>query len=201
MDTTALVAVAQGSEEMEAVITIDVLRRAGIKVTVASCSDDGSLQITASRGVHLVADRHIDELLPDAYDVIVLAGGMPGAENLRNNAALGLKLKQQRNHSRWIAAICAAPAVVLLPLDLLGDGQATCHPSFHDKMPPTQLQARDPVVVESRCQLITSQGPGTAFAFALTIIETLLGQAKANEVAKPLVLPAAAWPLVMAGTP
>lgn len=188
MHPTVLVAIADGSEEMEAVIAIDLLRRAGMEVTVASCAADGRHQISASRGVQLVADCAIDDTLASNYDLIVLPGGMPGSEQLRDCATLAVKLKQQRNHRRWIAAICAAPAVCLQPLGLIDGAQVTCHPHFHSQIDSRMLQADQAVVVDHDHNLVTSQGPGTAFSFALTLIALLLGEAKAAAVRGPLAM-------------
>lgn len=186
MKKTALVPIAPGSEEMEAVIIIDVLVRAGVDVTVVSCDPEQQLQITASRGVKLVADKLMDQVIPDTFDLIALPGGMPGAEHLSNNKALIAKLHQQLNHERWTGAICASPAVVLQPNDLLLDAPATCHPAFHSRIPAAQLRAEQAVVVCHTRRLVTSQGPGTAMAFALTLVECLLGRAVRADVAGPM---------------
>lgn len=188
MDAKVLVAIADGSEEIEAVVVIDVLRRAGLAVTVASCAADGRLQLVASRGVHLTADCTMDELLAETFDLIVLPGGMPGAEHLRDHQTLALKLRQQRNHKRWIAAICASPAVVLKSLGLTEGCQLTCYPAFHNQFAAAQLHADEPVVVDEAQLLVTSQGPGTSFSFALTLIGLLCGAAKASEVKSGLLL-------------
>ncbi|MBQ1783784.1 MAG: DJ-1/PfpI family protein [Gammaproteobacteria bacterium] len=188
MDAKILVAIADGSEEIEAVVVIDVLRRAGLAVTVASCAPEGRLQVVASRGVHITADCAMDDLLSDTFDLIVLPGGMPGAEHLRDQPTLAIKLRQQHNHRRWIAAICASPAVVLKPLGFTEGRQLTCYPAFQGQFSPAQLRANDAVVVDEPNMLVTSQGPGTSFSFALTLVELLCGGAKANEVKSGLLL-------------
>ena len=185
MQARVLVAIADGSEELEAVTIIDLLRRAGLDVTVASVEADDRLEIVASRGVRLV----IEQLLADTIELIVLPGGMPGAERLRDNPTLALKLRQQRNHQRWIAAICASPAVILGPLGLLnGVTRATCYPSFRSQLPVSNVIDDDAVVIDEGAQLVTSQGPGTAIAFSLTLIELLAGAASAAKVRQQLVL-------------
>lgn len=178
-----LVPLAEGFEEIEAVTIIDVLRRAGADVTVAGV---GTLQITASRGVKLVADKLISECVGDTYDLIALPGGMPGAVNLRDsNELIGL-LTRQHAKNRWLAAICAAPAVVFAPRGWIAGRHATCHPNFSGQL-GSAIVSTNRVVVDGRC--ITSQGPGSALEFALSLVAALFGEKKADEVALPLVMP------------
>ena len=189
MQARVLVAIADGSEELEAITVIDLLRRAGFAVTVASVEADNRLEVTAAHGSRLVADTNIEQLLADTFDLIVLPGGMPGAERLRDNATLALKLRQQRNHQRWIAAICASPAVILGPLGLLdGVSKVTCYPYFHPQLPAAALLANEAVVIDDNCQLVTSQGPATAMAFSLALIEQFAGAACADKVRQQLLL-------------
>lgn len=185
--TKVLIPIANGSEEIEAVTLIDLWVRAGADVTVASCNDDGSLCCLMSRGVKLHADIHIDALLDNRFDLIALPGGMPGAQHLYESRSLTELLKQQRLEQRWLAAICAAPAVVLLPHQLLGD-RATCHPAFQSRLSEHTLEASSPVVIDEQAKVVTSQGPGTAMVFTLTLIELLLGNEKRQEIEQPLVL-------------
>ncbi|KAF8062020.1 DJ1B [Scenedesmus sp. PABB004] len=189
---TVLVPVGNGSEEMEAVIVIDVLRRAGAHVVVASVED--SLEVTCSRGVRLVADALIGDAAAAAgaggagFDLIALPGGMPGAERLRDSAPLGALVAAQRDGGRRLAAICATPAVFLEARGLLRGAAATAHPAFADRL-SNQAAVEDRVVVDDL--LTTSRGPGTAFEFALSLVEQLFGADKAAEVAGPMVMPPA----------
>ncbi len=181
MDKTVLVPVADGTEELEAVAIIDVLRRAGATVTVASVT--GDRQITASRGVVIVADILIEACAETDYDLVVLPGGIPGAEHLRDCADLIRILKRQRKKNRLYGAICASPAVVLAHHGLLAGRQATGHPSFVDRLvAKDRVDAR--VVVDGNC--LTSRGPGTAVEFALALVERLYGMDKREEVAGPM---------------
>ena len=125
MAKRVLVPIANGTEEIEAACIIDTLRRAGAEVTVASV--DG-LQITASRGMKMVADARISDCVNQTYDCIALPGGMPGAEHLRDSAPLIEKLKQQKQAGRLYGAICASPAVVLQPHGLLAKTQGNLLP-------------------------------------------------------------------------
>ena len=176
MAKKVLVPVADGSEEIEAVCIVDTLRRAGAEVTVASVD---RLQITASRGVKLVADALIANCTSQTYDAIALPGGMPGAEHLRDSAPLIELLKKQKQAGRLYAAICAAPAVVLRPHGLIEKVKATCFPALQGKLDPAYT-SNERVVVDGNC--VTSQGPATAIEFALTLVELLFGPAKAKEV-------------------
>jgi 4-methyl-5(b-hydroxyethyl)-thiazole monophosphate biosynthesis len=182
MSKTVLVPIADGSEEIEAVCIIDVLRRAGAEVTVASV--DG-LQITASRGVKLVADKLIADCVDNTYDLIALPGGMPGAEHLRDSQELTTLLKRQEQEGRLYAAICASPAVVFQHHKLLGQRRATCHPAFADRL-DNQTSVAERVVVDGNC--ITSRAPGTAIEFALKLVELLFDPAKAQKIAQPMLV-------------
>jgi 4-methyl-5(b-hydroxyethyl)-thiazole monophosphate biosynthesis len=182
MAEKVLVPIADGSEEIEAVCIIDTLRRAGAEVTVASV---GKLQVTASRGVKIVADARIADCTAQTYDCIALPGGMPGAEHLRDSAELIEMLRKQKQAGRLYAALCAAPVVALQPHDLLEQVRATCFPAFRSKLNPAYA-SDERVVVDGNCA--TSQGPGTAIEFALKLVELLFGPAKAKEVGKAMLV-------------
>jgi 4-methyl-5(b-hydroxyethyl)-thiazole monophosphate biosynthesis len=182
VNKTVLIAIADGTEELEAVTIIDVLRRAGAQVTVASVA---SLQVTASRGVKLVADCPIADCKDKLFDLIVLPGGLPGAEHLRDCVPLTDMLKSQKQAGRLYAAICAAPAVALAPHGLLDGKQATCYPACADVL-PDRTQAARRVVIDGNC--ITSQGPGTALEFAIELARQLFDDARAAQVAEAMLV-------------
>jgi protein deglycase len=182
MAKKVLVPIADGTEEIEAVCIIDTLRRAGADVTVASV---GKLQVTASRGVKLVADARIADCKGQTYDCIVLPGGMPGAEHLRDSAELIELLRKQKQAGRLYAAICAAPAVALRPHGLIEKVRVTCFPGLQNKLDSTYL-SKERVVVDGNC--VTSQGPATAIEFALKLVELLFGSAKAKEVGTAMLV-------------
>lgn len=183
MSKTALVPIADGTEEIEAVCIIDVLRRAGVDVTVASV--ESGLEITASRGVRIVADKSISDCVRETFDLIALPGGMPGAEHLRESKDLLKILKRQHQEDRLFGAICAAPAVVLHHHGFLKGKTATAHPGFMDRF-ETDQATEDRVVTDGRC--VTSRGPGTAIEFALKLVALLYDEQKADEVAGPMVV-------------
>lgn len=182
MSKKVLVPVADGTEEIEAVCIIDVLRRAGADVTVASV--DG-LTITASRGVRLVADRLVGDCVNEVYDAVVLPGGMPGAARLRDSAPLGEILARQVRSGKLFGAICAAPAVVLHEKGWLQGRRATAHPGFFEKLDPENAVASR-VVVDGNC--ITGRGPGTAIEFALKLVALLFDEDAARRVAAPMIV-------------
>ncbi|MGL4708016.1 MAG: DJ-1 family glyoxalase III [Aeromonas veronii] len=185
---SVLVLVAPGSEEIETVAIFDTLVRASIEVVLASCSPAGSRQVKASRGVQLVADCHIDELNRRDFEAIVVPGGLPGSEVIRDTPLAIDLLKEQAALGRWRAAICAAPVVVLQHHGLLDGAIVTCHPGFQPRLPTSQL-SHERVVRDEAHRLITSQGPGSAIEFALELVRVLRGDEVAATVAGPMVLP------------
>lgn len=176
-----LVVLAQGAEEMEAVIVIDVLRRAGIEVTVGGL--DGAAPVRCSRGVLISPDVALSAA-KGPFDLIVLPGGGEGTERLAKSQALGVLLKAQEKEQRMIGAICAAPAA--LAAHGIGKGKAmTCYPGMEGKL-AGHAKHQDAVVVTDG-QIVTSRGPGTAFEFALALVEKLLGKEQAKSTRDPLV--------------
>lgn len=179
MRKKVLVAIANNSEEIEAIAVADLLRRAGAEVTVAAV---GSLEITAACGTHIVADKLIDDCHDKIFDLIVVPGGLPGAEYLRDNATLTNLLKEQAAAGRFYAGICAAPVIVLQHHGLLQNKTATCHPAMFAQL---KNLIKERVVVDGNC--ITSQAPGTVFEFALKLIELLFDMDRVQKVAKGIV--------------
>ncbi|XP_004244263.1 protein DJ-1 homolog B [Solanum lycopersicum] len=177
-----LVPIANGSEEMEATIIIDVLRRANAQVVVASMED--KLEIVASRKVKLVADVLLDEAAKQSYDLIVLPGGLGGAETFAKSEKLVDMLKKQRESSKPYGAMCASPALVLEPHGLLQGKKATAFPALCNKLSdPSEAENR--VVVDGN--LVTSRGPGTTMEFALAIADKFIGHKETLELAKEMI--------------
>jgi 4-methyl-5(b-hydroxyethyl)-thiazole monophosphate biosynthesis len=173
---------ADGFEEMEALTPIDLLRRAGIEVE--SVSIMGRLNVTGVHGIEVIADIVFADADYDSCEMIVLPGGEPGAHRLAGHEGLKQKLFSFANEGRSIAAICAAPNLVLAPLGILDGRKATGYPGFDDNMGKVVITG-DKVVKDGA--LITSQGPGTALAFALSIVEELRGAEARDKLAKDLL--------------
>ncbi|MBL7107029.1 MAG: DJ-1/PfpI family protein [Phycisphaerae bacterium] len=182
MNKKVLIPIADGSEEIEAACLIDVLRRAGADLTIASVNN---LEITASRQLKILADKLISECKDEIYDLIALPGGMPGAQNLCDNKILEELLKEQKNSGRLFAAICASPAVVFDHQKLIEGYKATCYPSFLEKM-RNCIPIDQKIVVDRNC--ITSQGPATALKFSIKLIEHLFSAQKAVAVADSMLI-------------
>lgn len=177
-----IVPLAQGCEELEAVTIIDLLRRAGVEVVSVGLDDR---PVIASRGVKLLPDDLLENVLDQEFDMMVLPGGLPGADHLDNDPRIREMLARLADSDKYTAAICAAPKV-LANAGLLDGKIATSYPGVIDAMglSATNVVA-DAVVVDGK--VVTSRGPGTAMDFALTLIELLLGKEKRNEIEKPLV--------------
>lgn len=177
-----LVPLADGCEELEAVTLIDLLRRAGIEVTVAGLKPG---IVKASRGVQLVPDVTLDVALQDRYDMLVLSGGMPGASHLKADPRIVDLVRRMAAAGQYTAAICAAPTV-LLEAGVLAGRQATSYPGFLDALNAPGVQLSTAAVVVDGT-VVTSRGPGTAMDFALVLIEILQGAEVRGKVEAALV--------------
>uniref|UniRef100_A0A5S6QDK3 D-lactate dehydratase n=1 Tax=Trichuris muris TaxID=70415 RepID=A0A5S6QDK3_TRIMR len=180
----ALVLLADGSEEMEVVITVDTLRRGGLNVVVAGLGGDRPHE--CSRGVKIVPDKSFGAGKEDKYDVVILPGGMGGAKLFCANEEVGQLLRKQEKEGRLIAAICAAP-LALMTHKIATGRLVTYHPSIKGQMEQSNTHKHSDNRVVQDGLLVTSQGPGTAFEFALKLVEIMMGKEKANEVAKPML--------------
>ena len=183
MSKRALIAVADGVEDLECVTLIDVLRRADIEVLVASIEE--RRMITCARGTRLTADAMLVDVLAQDFDLIVLPGGMPGAQHLADFEPLAERVRKQAKAGELFAAICAAPALALQGYGVLRQRRMTCYPAFSDRLSGCTF-VDEAVVVDGNC--ITSQCPGTALAFALTLVEQLVGRGTRTEVAKAMLV-------------
>jgi 4-methyl-5(b-hydroxyethyl)-thiazole monophosphate biosynthesis len=163
-----LVPLAEGFEELEAVTIIDILRRAGLEVVVASLA--GST-VTGSHGIRIAADTPLAALLEQDFDMIALPGGMPGADHLKNDPRIAGFVRRLHETGRPVAAICAAP-MVLAAAGVLEGRRATSYPGFLEGASAGAVVGDDVVVDRN---VITSRGPGTALDFALALVEELLG--------------------------
>ncbi|MFA6921342.1 MAG: DJ-1 family glyoxalase III [Gallionella sp.] len=177
---TVLVLFAEGSEELEAITVVNILRRAGVAVTLAGLTS-GALH--GSRSIAILPDATLDDVLYKDFDMIVLPGGQPGTRHLLADTRVLQLARRMADHGKYVAAICAAP-MVLASAGLLTGKQATCFPTCLDDFPEVLLDSS--AIVEDG-NIITSRGPGTAMDFALLLAERLVGKTKRNEVEAGLV--------------
>ena len=173
---TAIVFLADGFEECEGLLAVDLLRRAGVRVITASVT--GRREVVSSHQVPITADELAENADYAAADMIVLPGGMPGTTHLGESAVV---LDQCRAFARdkYVAAICAAPSV-LAGLGLLEGKPAACHPSVEGKMAGAVLTGKP---VETAGNLITGKGLGAAIPFALELVRILTDRETADRIA------------------
>lgn len=179
----SFVFLAEGFEEIEALTAVDVMRRAGMDVKTVSITS--ALQVKGAHGVTVNADVLYDNTLFTHAEWLVLPGGMPGASNLYDFAPLqGLLRKQAEDGNGYIAAICAAPAVVLGQLGLLKGVKATCYPGFEELLEGAEIMDA-PVVSDGK--FVLGNGPANALPWALEIVKTACGEARASEIASGML--------------
>lgn len=178
----AFVFFATGFEEIEAIGTVDVLRRGGIEAVAVSIT--GAKQVIGAHGLNVVTDVLFSETDFSEADALILPGGMPGSSNLNAYEPLKELLLEQYRKEKIVAAICAAP-LVFGGLGLLKGRKATCYPSFEPKLIGATVVG-DAVVIDGH--VITSKGPGLVFDFALAIMTALKGEAVSEEVSAGLLL-------------
>lgn len=175
-----LVPVAQGTEDMEAVIAIDLLRRAGCDVVVAGLEPG---PVTAARGVRLIPDAEWTDINPMDFDAIVLPGGGEGTRRFCAHGGLLDAVRSMHAAGRWVAAICAAP-LALQAAGILDGRRATCHPGVAGEL---KSAAREDESVVTDGTIITSQGAGTSIPFALELIRRMCGSPVADRIAADIV--------------
>lgn len=177
----ALVPLANGFEEVEAVTVIDVLRRGGVEVVTASVH--GTCDVLGAHGIAMKADALLSDAALDDYDAVVLPGGGPGTENLKGSAPLYRLLRRQNSEGRLLCAICAAPTVLVDAGVLAPELHITCYPTCQMELDRPWVAA--PVVADGN--VITAQAPGSAMLFALVVLQALTGEPAAKKVARALV--------------
>jgi len=175
----AVVFLADGFEECEALIVVDILRRAGVETVMASAMD--TLTIDSSRHIKVLADVFADSVDYDSTDMIFLPGGRLGTESLGANRTVTDKCKEFAA-GKYLAAICAAPSLPA-SLGLLEGKRATCHPDFEGQMAGAVLTG-DSVTIDGN--IITGQGLGASFDFAFELVKILAGDAKAEEIRRAI---------------
>ena len=175
---------AEGFEEMEAIAVVDVLRRGGVDVRTVSVSENS--QVRSAHGVVVTADHTFGEMESEEAECLIFPGGMPGAQNLGDFKPLIQRLQRQYEGGGYIAAICAAPALVLGQLKAGRKVRLTCYPGFEKYLSPDFAVVTEGVVVDDK--IITGKGPGFAVSFGLKVLEQLRSCEKAGEVAEGMLL-------------
>ena len=174
--TRAIVPLAEGFEETEFITVVDILRRAEVEVVTASLKEE---IVQGAHKVKILADTSLDKIDPMEFDAIVLPGGFPGFKNLKEDERVLNMVREMNNKDKYIAAICGAPSV-LIKADIIMGRKATVNPSGREEMEANANYVDERVVVDGR--LITSQSPGTAMEFALTLVEVLTGRDKMKSI-------------------
>lgn len=177
----AFLFLAEGFEEIEALATVDILRRADIEVSTVSITSEKNVK--GKMGITVMADTIFDEIVDLDGDILILPGG-PAVSKLKEHEGLENLLKEYYMEEKWIAAICPAPTV-LAKLELLKNRKAICYPGLEDELEEASIQEDVEVVVDEK--IVTSKGPGTTFPFAIKIVELLQGKDKAEKIAEEMV--------------
>ncbi len=181
---SVLVPLAQGCEELEAVTIIDLLRRADIDVITASLDEQ---PVVASRGTKIIADTSLHNVVDREFDMVVLPGGLPGADHLDEDNRIHQILQRTVNSNKPVGAICAAPKV-LANAGLLKNKKATAYPGVLDALDLNTTEVTN-AAVQRDGNILTSRGPGTAMDFALEIIACLVGTEKREQIEADLQRP------------
>lgn len=172
---------ADGFEEIEAAAPVDLLRRAGVEVTVGGLR---GVTVKSARGLSVTADAALGRISGD-FDALILPGGGEGAKNLAASESVRTLILDMFKKRKWICAICASPVLVLFPTGILKGKSATCFKGMESGFDSSVKYVGQKVVVDGN--IITSQGPGTAVEFALTIIEKLKGRAESEKIRKDIL--------------
>ena len=181
-----LFACSTGAESAEFSCPYDILKRAGADLTIAKVPEkpeDKELIFTTAHGIKITADKSIEDVKNNTYDMIVCPGGLPNAQILGKNKTLIEMIKKQKKEGRWYCAICASPFEVLEQNGLLEGEVGTGYPGYGKFKDESKLNEK--VVVSHKC--ITSKGPGTAFEFGYALCEALFGKEKKEQIQKDMV--------------
>ena len=189
----ALIPIANGNEDIEVIAMIDVLRRADIDVVIASINNQNT--VTLMKGSRLVVDESLVNIVHQEWDLIAIAGGIPGAMNLAASTLLRERLRQQHENKGMLGAICLAPALVLKPAGVLDEMKVvTGNPlpiktpeqswpaSFFTSILGDQFDASSRVISDEQQRIVLSQTPGTAIEFSIAMVKMLCGEERANII-------------------
>ncbi|KAI1727321.1 DJ-1/PfpI family domain-containing protein [Ditylenchus destructor] len=180
----ALIIGSNGSEEMELIITSDVLRRAGVEVIIAGLQDEPAIVCRSLASINV--DKLFKDVLMETFDAVILPGGLLGSECLQKDSRVGDVLRQHEAAGKIIAAICAGPLAIKAH-NISSGGTLTSYPAVKNQFDNSgYTYSEDNVCVWKN--LVTSRGPGTTFDFALKLAELLAGTEKAHEVRKAMLL-------------
>lgn len=172
--------IAPGFEEVEAIATLDVMRRASMPVATVAITNDGSHHVTGAHGLSIEADLMPGEEDMSEAEWLICPGGMPGASNLAASAVVTSLLKAQAARGGKVAAICASPALVLDPLGIIDGLDATCYPGMEPKGTKANMTGEKVVALDT---VVTGNGPASTIPFALAIVSNSCGEKVAQEVA------------------
>ncbi|MBI1979289.1 MAG: DJ-1/PfpI family protein [Elusimicrobia bacterium] len=181
MGKKVLLILADGFEEMEAIAPMDILRRAGLEVTIAGLSGSA---IKSARGVTVSTDVLLGQVSGD-FDALLLPGGGVGAQNLAESKKVKDLILQQHKKGKGVYAICASPVLVLSPTGILNGKSATCYQGMESGFDKNVRYVDQKVVIDGN--IITSKGPGTAVEFALSIVEKLCGKEESQKIRKDIL--------------
>jgi len=173
---------AEGFEEIEAVTIIDVLRRAGLNVI--SVSVTGNRMVKGSHNIEMKADLLFDEVDFISGEMIILPGGMPGSKNLNEHAGLKRQILEYQKSGKYLAAICAAP-IVFGNLGILNGKRAVCYPGYEAHLTGADVQSNSYIVDNN---IITGRGVGAALNFSLEIVRILVGEERALQLRKAMLV-------------
>lgn len=179
----AVIFLANGFEDIEALATVDILRRGGVDVTIAGVT--GST-VTSSHNLQVLTNTTVDKITAEEYDAVICPGGMPGASNLRDNAKVIEVIQEMYKNNKKVCAICAAP-MVLEKAGVLSGKNFTMYPGMADDFAPSgKYDGSKFVVVDGN--VITGAGPAGTFEFALTILSSLTDNKTADFVAEGMLI-------------
>lgn len=178
----AIIFLAEGFEEIEAITVIDVLRRAQVDIKAVSVSD--KLAVTGAHKITIIADVLYEEIDFTDIDMLILPGGMPGTTNLASHQRLMQSISQHAKSDRWACAICAAPSI-LGELGILRGKSAVCYPGYETSLLGADVKF-DSVVHDGK--VVTARGPGTSIQFALRLVEVLKGSELSEKIRSDMIV-------------
>lgn len=168
---------ANGFEEAEALVPADLLRRAGADVALVGVTGQ---TVTGAHGISVNSDLTLEQVTPGTMELLMLPGGLGGVQNIGASTAAVELIQTAAKADCYLAAICAAPSLLLGPMGLLNGRKAVCYPGMEDTMDGADPQKTASVVVDG--DIITGEGPGAAFEFGLKLVEVLKGADIAEQV-------------------